>query len=130
LKSHHNAEVVFDPTEPYIDEALFDRKDWSTGTEELLPADMKMAHGQGFITQAYVDADHASETITQQSRTGFMVFLNSTPIHTISKKQTGIETSSFGSEFTAMKQCTEYLRGLRYKLRMLGIPVEGRAYVF
>ena len=28
-----------------------------------------------------------------------------------------------------MKQCCEYLRGLRYKLRMLGIPVEGPAYI-
>lgn len=29
-----------------------------------------------------------------------------------------------------MKQCTEYLRGLRYKLRMMGIPCEGPAYVY
>ena len=28
-----------------------------------------------------------------------------------------------------MKQCCEYLRGLRYKLRMLGIPVNGPAYI-
>ena len=29
-----------------------------------------------------------------------------------------------------MKQCCEYLRGLRYKLRMMGIPVEGPAYIY
>ena len=29
-----------------------------------------------------------------------------------------------------MKQCTEYLRGLRYKLRMMGIPVNGPAYIY
>ena len=29
-----------------------------------------------------------------------------------------------------MKQCCEYLRGLRYKLRMLGIPVVGPAYIY
>ena len=28
-----------------------------------------------------------------------------------------------------MKQCPEYLRGLRYKLRMMGIPVLGPTYV-
>ena len=28
-----------------------------------------------------------------------------------------------------MKQCCEYIRGLRYKLRMLGIPVEGASYI-
>ena len=28
-----------------------------------------------------------------------------------------------------MKQCCEYLRGLRYKLRMMGIECEGPAYI-
>ena len=39
------------------------------------------------------------------------------------------ETSTFGSEFVAMKQATEYTRGLRYKLRMFGIPVTEPAFV-
>jgi hypothetical protein len=47
----------------------------------------------------------------------------------MSKKQASIESSTVGSEFTAMKQCCEYLRGLRYKLRMMGIPVTGPAYI-
>ena len=50
-------------------------------------------------------------------------------MHWWSKKQTSVETSSFGSEFVAMKQCCEYLRGLRYKLRMMGIPVNGPCYI-
>jgi hypothetical protein len=48
----------------------------------------------------------------------------------MSKKQVSVETSSHGSKFTAMKQCTEYIRGLRYKLRMMGIPLTGPAYVY
>ena len=48
----------------------------------------------------------------------------------MSKKQTAVETSSFGSEFTAMKACTEYLRGLRYKLRMMGIPCDLPAFIY
>ena len=59
-----------------------------------------------------------------------MVFLNSAPIYWFSKKQTSVETSSFGSEFCAMKQCCEYIRGLRYKLRMMGISVDLPTYVF
>ncbi len=47
------------------------------------------------------------------------------PIYYTSKKQeTSVETTSFGSEFIAMKTCCEYVRGLRYKLRMMGIPVD------
>jgi hypothetical protein len=48
----------------------------------------------------------------------------------MSKKQVSIETSSFGYEFCAMKQCTEYVRGLRYKLWMLAIPCEDPAFVY
>ena len=57
------------------------------------------------------------------------MWTNSALVCWMSKKQTSVESSSFGSEFTAMKQCCEYIRGLRYKLRMMGIPVEGPAYI-
>ena len=30
----------------------------------------------------------------------------------------------------AMKQAADYIRGLRYKLRMFGIPVEELAYMY
>ena len=80
--------------------------------------------------KAYVDGDHAGDTVTRRSRTGFLVFLNSALVHWMSKKQASIETSSFGAEFTAMKQCTEYVRGLRYKLRMMGISCSSPTYVY
>jgi hypothetical protein len=38
--------------------------------------------------------------------------------------------STFGSEFVVMKQATEYIWGLRYKLQMMGITVDEPAYVF
>jgi hypothetical protein len=37
-----------------------------------------------------------------------------------SKQQATIETSVFGAEFVAMQIGIESLRGLRYKLRMMG----------
>ena len=36
-----------------------------------------------------------------------------------------METSTFGSEFIAMRMAVEHIEALRYKLRMFGIPVEG-----
>ena len=134
LKQRHNSEMVFDPTLPDIDEDLFPREDWrhtpySTATEDV-PSRIPDARGFGFVISTYVDSDHAGDTVTRRSRTGFIVYLNRAPIFWFSKKQGGIETSSFGAEFIAMKQCCEYLRGLRYKLRMMGIPVEGPAYIF
>ena len=48
----------------------------------------------------------------------------------MSKKQNTCETSTFGSELVATKTAMEYIRGLRYKLRMMGIPLAGPAYVY
>ena len=47
-----------------------------------------------------------------------------------SKKQTIIESSVFGSEFVAMKTAMESARGLRYKLRMMGVPIAGPTYMY
>ena len=136
LRSHHNAELVFDPSDPVIDESDFERRDWTSSEfghvdgKEAISTEMPEPRGQGFIMRSKVDADHAADTTTRRSRTGFFVWLNCSLIYWSSRKQTSVETSSFGSEFIAMKQCCEYLRGLRYKLRMMGIPCEGPAHVF
>jgi hypothetical protein len=98
--------------------------------QELLPPNAPEPRGLGFTMRSKVDADHAADTTTRRSRTGFIVYLNCSPIYWLSKKQLSVESSSFGSEFCAMKHLCEYVRGLRYKLRMMGIPVEGPAYVF
>ena len=134
LKKYHNTEMVFDPTDPVIDESQFERKDWTAsefglGLKEEMPVNLPQPRGLGFVMRAFVDADHASDSVTRRSRTGFLVYLNNAPVYWMSKKQTSVETSSFGSEFIAMKQCCEYLRGLRYKLRMMGIPCESPAYI-
>ena len=78
----------------------------------------------------YCDSDHAGDSVTRRSRTGFLVYVQNALIHWYSKKQTSVETSTFGSEFMAMKTATEYVRGLRYKLRMMGIPINGPCYVY
>jgi hypothetical protein len=41
-----------------------------------------------------------------------------------------VVTSVFGAEFVAMENGKETLRGIRYKLRMMGIPIDGPAYVY
>ena len=135
LKAHHNAELVLDPTIPDFDVELeFPRKNWRhtpfVDAKETMPDNMPPTRGLGFTMLANVDSDHAGDEITRRSRTGFIVFLNNSPIYWFSKKQGGIETSSFGSEFIALKQCCEYIRGLRYKLRMMGIAVDEPAYIY
>ena len=92
---------------------IFPRRDWShtpfVDSKEDIPSEMPEPRGFGFTIFANVDSDHAGDEITCRSRTGFIVFLNNSPIYWFSKKQSGIETSSFGLEFIAMKQCYKYI---------------------
>jgi hypothetical protein len=78
----------------------------------------------------FVDADHAGNRVTQLSHTGIIIFCNRAPIIWFSKRQNTVETSSFGSEFVAAHKAVELIEGLRYKLRMFGIPIDGPTNVF
>ena len=134
LKKKHNSEMVFDPTEPDIDETLFEKQDWKdtvygSCTEEI-PANSPVSLGFGFKIRAFVDTDHAGDAVTRRSRTGVVIFFNSAPIYWTSKKKTSVETSTFESEFIAMKVCCEYIRGFRYKIRMMGITCDFTDYVY
>ena len=82
LRKYHNSEIVFDPSDLVIDESEFELQDWTSsefghvqGKEEL-PPNMPQPCGLGFVIQAKADANHASDSVTQQSRTSFMVYLN------------------------------------------------------
>ena len=78
----------------------------------------------------WVDSDHAGDKVTRQSRTGYFIFLNTALINWLNKKQANIEGSVFGAEFVAIKTSVEALRGIRYKLRMMGVPLTGPTYVY
>ena len=133
LKTHHNSRLVFDPTYPNIDPNKFVKYNWreyyGNETEEV-PSNCPRAVGKEFIITAYVDVDFAGDKLTRRSRSGFLVLLNGAPIYWFSKKQGSCETSTFGSEFIAMKQCCEYLKGLRIKLRQMGIPLNNPCFVY
>jgi hypothetical protein len=53
---------------------------------EELPPNMPEPRGQGLVVSAKVDADHASDTVTRRSRTGFLVWINSCLVYFLSKK--------------------------------------------
>ena len=138
LKRHNNTEVVYDPSEPVINMEDFSREDWTDSVyategavlSEPVPSDSPESRGAGFVMRLYVNADHACDCVTRRSRTGFLVYVQNTLVYTFSKKQPGVETSLFGSEFMTMKVATEYVHGLQYKLRMMGISIRGPCYVY
>jgi hypothetical protein len=87
--------------------------------------------GNDIDVRMMCDSDHTGEQRTRHSRTGFLILCNMTLIDWVSKRQPTIETSVFGADFVAMKHGIEKLRGLRYKLHMMGIPLlSGPSYIF
>ena len=109
LKAKHNAEMIFDPSEPNIDKSQFEKQNWNSSVyqdaKETIPNDVTQSRGLGFKIRTFVDSDHAGDERTRRSRIGFITFINKAPIYWSSKKQGSIMTSSFGLEFIAMKEC-------------------------
>ena len=109
LSKYHNTELVFDPSDPVIDEYKYQRRDWTLSEfghlqgKPTFPPNAPAPRGLGFIIREKVHADHGADTVTRRSRTGFLVYINSALVYFMSKKQTIVETSSFASEFTAMR---------------------------
>ena len=131
IKRKTKLTLYFDPSYPIIDENCFTGNNASVfqdhyrGAKEELPARMPIPRGRLVKTTAFVDASHAADKVTRRSHTGFLIFVNKAPIIWYSKKQNTVESSTFSSEFIAMKTCMEQIVSLRFKLRMFGILVDG-----
>ena len=135
LKNHQDmGKLVYDAGEPVIDENVFNNKaDWTDfygQVEEELPPNMPEPLGKAVSISAFVDANHAGNVVTRRSHTGIIIFVQNAPIIWYSKKQNTVESATFGSELVALRICKELLVGLRYKLRMFGVAVDGPSNVF
>jgi hypothetical protein len=133
LKKYNRSSMVFDWTYPELDETVFTECDWTEfypDAKESIPPNMPEPRGKHVITTVFVDADHAGCKLTRRSHSGVIVFVNRAPILWFSKRQATVEASTFGSESIAMRQAIEMLEGMRYKLRMLGVPIEGPTNIY
>ena len=133
LKQHKRSTMVFDDTPVDWDESAFQKHEWTDfykDAKEAIPLNAPEPRGNAVQINCFVDADHAGNRVTRRSHTGVLIFVNRAPILWFSKAQNTVETSTFGSEFVAMRIATELIEGLRYKLRMFGIPLDGPANVF
>jgi hypothetical protein len=129
LRKHADSTMAFDDKWPATNDNAFHLSDWTDSeygdVEEDLPPKMPKPLGNPVKMTCFVDANHAGDKVTRRSQTGFIIFLNNAPIDWFSKKQNTCESSTFGSEFVAMRIAIERIKALRYKLRMFGIPIEG-----
>ena len=133
LKAHDKSTMVFDDAPPTFAAMRFMKCDWSEfypGAAEVIPPNVPEVRGKAVSMTCYVDADHAGCRVTRRSHTGILIYINRAPILWYSKRQNTVETSTFGSEFVAARIAVEMVEGLRYKLRMMGVDIDGPTYVF
>jgi len=133
LKRYNRSNMVFDDTVPVYDESRFLDCDWSEaypGAKEVVLPNAPEVRGRTVSTTCFVDADHAGCKVTRRSHTGIIIFVNKAPVLWYSKRQNTVESSTFGSEFIAAKTAVEMIEGLRYKLRMMGIGLDGPTNFF
>ena len=133
LKQKHNTRLILDPSYPQNNkDGFINDADWTQfygDVKEALPSNTPKPLGKEVELRMFVDSDHAGDKATRRSRTGFMIYMNMALINFISKKQATVESAVFGAEFVAMKHGVETLRGIRYKLRMMGVPISGPSYI-
>lgn len=134
LKHHKQSEMVFDDTEPVFDKNNFKVCDWSEfypDAEEAIPhKNVPEEQGHGVVTTVFAAADHAGCKATRRLHTGVFIFVNRAPIMWYSKRQNKVEMLTFRSEFCPLKVAIDMIEGIRYKLRKMGIPLNGPASVF
>jgi hypothetical protein len=93
-----------------------------------MPNDLPEPLGMPVSITCFVDANHAGNVITRRSHTGILLFIQGAPICWYSKKQSTVESSTFGSELLcAMRIARDMIASLRIKLRMFGVPLDGPA---
>lgn len=119
LEIHKENDLAFDPLYHYVDsdetikERVASMRDLYCDAVEDLPPNVPKQRGNARISQ-----------------TGILLYYNSAPTTLFSKRQNTVESSTFGSEFVALRVASEMILSVRYKLRMFSIPIDGPANVF
>ena len=134
VMKHDRSKLVFDDALPKEAKDLrrYDGEEWGDfygNVKEEEAPDTPEPRGRSVKQYVYSDSDGNGDVVTRKSRTGILMFVNKAPVDWVSKKQPRIAAGTFGSEFTALKFAVERVEAQRYKLRMMGVPIDGPAEI-
>ena len=77
-----------------------------------------------------MDTNHTDGTDMRQYQTGILLLCNKSKIIWFIKRQNLVEASTFGSEFTSMKNTVYLIEALCYKLHMFRVPIDVPTNIF
>ena len=133
LKHHGKVKLKFDVSYPEIPGGKLEKCDWKhfyPGAKEKLPHEAPSPKGKPIRVWGEKDSDNAHDLETRRSVTGFNIYMNNSLVKSYSKRQSTVETSTYGSEIVAGRIAVEHLIATRYALRMLGVPVLHESWLF
>ena len=70
------------------------------------------------------------DLLEEKAVTAVLHFLNQTPIDAYTKRQSTVETATYGSEFVAARTAVDQIIDIRTTLRYLGVPIRDKSYMF
>ena len=132
-KMQHSC-IRFMTDEPDFSDVPIPVYDWAStiygDSKEMIPLDTPIPLGKAVVTSHYTDASLHHDVLTGKAVTAILHFVNQTPIDWYSKKQSTVETATYGSEFVAARTCVDQIVDLRNTLRYMGIPVREKSFMF
>ena len=91
---------------------------------------MPEPRGNSVVISMFTDAAFNGDLVTRRSQFCILIFLKCAPITWYSKRQNTVEASTFSLESIALGVGCEMNDGLRYKLRMMSVPIKGPTNVY
>ena len=126
--------IRFRTGEPDFSSLKDQEYDWTrsvySGACEQIPHDIPKPLGKHVQTTHYVDANLRHDLATGKLVTAVLHFLNQTPIDAYTKRQSTVETATYGSEFVAARTAVDQIIDIRTTLRYLGVPIRDKSYMF
>ena len=126
--------IRFRTGEPDFSSLRDQEYDWTrtvySGAGEQIPHDIPQPLGKHVQTTHYVDANLHHDLATGKAVTAVLHFLNQTPIDAYTKRQSTVETATYGSEFVAARTAVDQIIDIRTTLRYLGVPIRDMSYMF
>ena len=95
-----------------------------------IPHDIPKPLGKHVQSTHYVDANLHHDLATGKAVTAVLHFLNQTPIDAYTKRQSTVETATYGSEFVAARTAVDQIIDICTTLRYLGVPIRDKSYKF
>jgi hypothetical protein len=91
---------------------------------------MPIPLGKPIKMNMFCDASRASDLVTRRSTTGFLIYLCGATLVWYNKRHNTVESSTFGSEFVALRISTEKVEAPRINLQQFGVTLDGPCNTF